>query len=129
MTLPEREAADAAVAERMSDVLLRVRAELDDIARRIDHNQATIARSTRDANVADLDYVRAMQDADLSAQRIAGIADFLRAIGDAAHPNWRIDTSLATGTLKLTELVRAIGTAGAEIEAKPEEDAGEVDFF
>ena len=128
MSLPERDAAGAA-AESMSDVLLRVRAELDDIARRIDRNQAIIAGSSRDAASADLDYVRAMQDADLSAQRIAGIADFLRAIGDAAHPNWRVDTTLATGTLKLTELIRAIGTAGTEMQAKPEDDAGEVDFF
>lgn len=116
-------------AERLSDVLSRVQAELDDIARQIDRNQATIARAGRDPGRVDTDYVRAMQDADLSAQRIAGIAGFLRAIGDATHPSWRVDTQPATSTLKLTELVRAIGTAGLEKQVGPDGAAGELDLF
>ncbi len=128
MSLPERD--DAAERhETMIDVLTRIHAELEDIARRIDRNQAAIARTTWHHGAGDDDYVRAMQDADLSAQRIAGVAGFLRAIGDAAHPHWRIDTASATSTLKLTELIRAIGTAGLDVQAKPEEDAGEVDLF
>jgi len=128
MSLPERDDAPAA-AEKMTDVLARIQAELDDIARRIDRNQAMIARSTWNVGAGDDDYVKAMQDADLSAQRIAGVAEFLRMIGDASHPQWRVDTATATGTLKLTELIRSIGTVGLDIEAKPEEDAGNVDFF
>lgn len=128
MSLPQREEAETS-AERLSDVLSRVHAELDDIARQIDRNQAAIAQSAREPGKADPDYVKAMQDADLSAQRIAGIAGFLRAIGDASHPNWRVDTLLATNTLKLTELVRAIGTAGLDTEARPEDAAGELDLF
>ncbi|MBX9465621.1 MAG: hypothetical protein KL840_22075 [Aquamicrobium sp.] len=116
-------------AESMADVLARIQMELEEIARRIDRNQATIARSTWDVGVADAAYVQAMQDADLSAQRIAGVADFLRAIGDAAHPHWRIDTAAATGTLKLTELARSIGQAGLSIQAKDEDTAGDVDLF
>ena len=116
-------------AERMADVLARIRSELEDIAHRIDRNQAAIARSTWDVGAADADYVQAMQDADLSAQRIAGVADFLRAIGDAAHPHWRIDTTAATETLKLTELMRSIGQAGLAVQAKDEDAAGDVDLF
>jgi hypothetical protein len=116
-------------AESMADVLARIQLELEEIARRIDRNQATIARSTWDVGAADAAYVQAMQDADLSAQRIAGVADFLRAIGDAAHPQWRIDTAAATGTLKLTELARSIGQAGLSIQAKDEDTAGDVDLF
>jgi hypothetical protein len=128
MSLPERAAAPSA-AEPISDVLERVRAELEDIARRIDSNQALIAKSTWDAGANDADYVKAMQDADLSSQRIAGIAGFLRLIGDAAHPNWRVDTGTASGTLTLTELIRTIGSAGSAIEPKDKNDAGAVDFF
>lgn len=128
MSLPERDDASAR-AELMTDVLARIHAELDEIARRIDHNQAMIAKSTWNVGAADADYVKAMQDADLSAQRIAGVASFLRAVGDASHPNWRIDTALATGTLKLTELIRSIGTDGLDIEAKDEDAAGNVDLF
>lgn len=128
MSLPQRDDAESR-AELITNVLARVHAELEEIARRIDHNQATIAKSTWDRGAVDSEYVKAMQDADLSAQRIAGVARFLRAIGDASHPHWRIDTTTATDTLMLTELVRSIGTAGLDIQAKDEGSVGEVDLF
>ncbi len=128
MSLPERDEAHAR-AERMTDVLARLHAELEEIAARIDRNQALIAKSTWNVGAADEDYVKAMQDADLSAQRIAGVAGFLRALGDASRPDWHIDTATATGTLKLTELIRSIGAADHAIQAKDEDDAGNVDLF
>lgn len=130
MSLPERDD-DVSLrhAESITEVLARIHSELEDIARRIDHNQAMIARSTWNIGAIDEDYVKAMQDADLSAQRIAGVAEFLRAVGDATHPHWRIDTTAATGTLKLTELIRSIGQAGLDIQAKDEDAAGDVDLF
>lgn len=128
MSLPERDEAYAR-AERMTDVLARLHAELEEIAARIDRNQALIAKSTWNVGAADEDYVKAMQDADLSAQRIAGVAGFLRALGDASRPDWHIDTATATGTLKLTELIRSIGAADHAIQAKDEDDAGNVDLF
>ena len=115
--------------ETVAEVLARIHAELEDISRRIDRNQAAIARTTWKQGSADADYVRAMQDADLSAQRIAGVAGFLRAIGAAADPGWRIDTAPATGTLTLAGLVRSIGAAGSGIEPTQQEDAGEVHLF
>ena len=115
--------------ERLADVLARIQSELEDIACRIDRNQAAIARSTWDVGAADADYVQAMQDADLSAQRIAGVAGFLRAIGDAAHPHWCIDTTAATETLKLTKLIRSIGQTGLAIQANEKNAAGDVDLF
>ena len=128
MSLPERAEAHAR-AERMTDVLARLHAELEEIAARIDRNQALIAKSTWNVGAADEDYVKAMQDADLSAQRIAGVAGFLRALGDASRPDWHIDTATATGTLKLTGLIRSIGAADHAIQAKDEDDAGNVDLF
>lgn len=128
MNLPERDD-EACRAEPVTDVLARIRAELEEIAAGIDRNQAVIAKATWRAGAADADYVRAMQDADLSAQRIAGVAGFLRAIGNAAHPLWRVDTAPATGTLKLAGQVRAIGPAGPKVEAKEEDAAGDVCFF
>ena len=128
MSLSKRHSVES-FPEQISDVLARVQAELDDIARRVDHNQAMIARTTWDVGSADQDYVRAMQDADLSAQRIAGVAEFLRALADAAEPGWRIDTSAATQAIKLTELVRSIGTAGLIVQAKDEDATGDVDLF
>lgn len=128
MGLPERDGC-VADTEPFVDVLARLRSELEDIAGRIDRNQAAIARTTWAAGAADADYVRAMQDADLSAQRIAGVAGFLRALSEAAHPHWRVDTTAATDTLTLTEMIRTIGTAGLDVEARDEDAAGDVDLF
>ncbi len=128
MGLPERDGC-VADTEPFVDVLARLRSELEDIAGRIDRNQAAIARTTWAAGAADADYVRAMQDADLSAQRIAGVAGFLRALSEAAHPHWRVDTAAATDTLTLTEMIRTIGTAGLDVEAGDEDAAGDVDLF
>ena len=124
---------DGAATERLTDVLARLRCELEEIAGRIDANQAAIARTTWTAGATDAEYVRAMQDADLSAQRIAGIAGFLRALCEAAHPHWRIDTATATRALTLSEMIRSIGTAGLDVQAKGvgenEAATGDVDLF
>lgn len=128
MSLSERARASCN-AEPMTAVLARIGGELEEIARRIDHNQATIARSSWAAGAGDADYVRAMQDADLSAQRIAGVAGFLRALAEASSPHWHIDTASATGTLKLAGLIRSIGRAGTAIEEGEEAESGDVDLF
>jgi Ser/Thr protein kinase RdoA (MazF antagonist) len=129
MSLAEKDDKSSASAESLGDVLARVHAELEEVARRIDRNQAAIARSTWAAGAADADYVRAMQDADLSAQRIAGVAEFLRALRAASQPHWRIDTAMATDTLKLSELIRSIGTADRAAAPAGASDAGDVDLF
>ena len=116
-------------AEPIGIVLARIYAELDEIGRGVDHNQAVIARSTWSHTSGDEDYVRAMQDADLNAQRIAGVADFLRAIGDALPADWRIDTSTATSQLKLAQQIRSIGTANSKRATANTLDSGDVDLF
>ena len=128
MSIPKRAAAQIH-AEPISAVLERVGAELEAIAHRIDQNQATIASTTWNVGAGDAGYVRAMQDADLSAQRIAGVAGFLRTIGGAAPADWHVDTASASDTLKLAELVRTIGAVGAATLPAKETDAGEIDFF
>ena len=128
MDLPERDD-NAAEMEPFVDVLARIRSELEDIAGRIDRNQAAIARTTWATGAADADYVRAMQDADLSAQRIAGVAGFLRALSEAAQPHWRIDTSTATGTLTLAQMVRTVGGSASPAQTCGDDAGGEVDLF
>lgn len=129
MSLTQRDDGIAGT-ERMIDVLARLHGELEDIAVRIDHNQAAIARTTWAAGADDADYLKAMQDADLSAQRIAGVAGFLRALGDAAQPHWRVDTTDATDALTLSDLIRTIGKVDDKgVQTKNAADAGEVDFF
>lgn len=116
--------------EAIADVLARIHLELEEIATRIDRNQAAIARSTQGQGISDADYVRAMQDADLSAQRIAGIASFLRQLGEEIEPHWQVDTSLATGTLTLSGLARNIGSPLPRHQSKEEAAiAGEVELF
>lgn len=129
MSLPQRSEVHEGYLEPVVTILARIQAELEEIARRIDANQATIAKSTWHLGVGDKDYVRAMQDADLNAQRIAGVAGFLRAVGDAAHPHWHVDTAAATGTLKLSELIRSIGPSASVLPAKDEAASGDLDLF
>lgn len=120
---------EAPQVEDIATVVARICAELEDVSRRIDHNQAMIARSTWTIGVEDNDYVAAMQDADLSAQRIAGIADFLRALGSGFKPDWRLDVSAATGTLKLAELVRSLGATSDTGSVSNTDSSGTVDLF
>ena len=115
--------------EPMIDVLMRMRAELEDIARRIDLNHAAIAKATWEIAASDPDYIVAMQDADLNAQRIAGLADFLQAIATEAGPNWLIDTSTATEAIKLTRLRRSLGLQGGDREPNAKSDSGDVELF
>ena len=136
MTLPERSGAHddyadpAQATERVAEVLARIVAELEDVAGRIDANQAAIA-GAGPAALNDGVYVAAMQDADLSAQRIAGVAGFLRALADASPGDWRLDTAPATGTLKLAALVETIGRCAGPAPARRDDDArsGDVELF
>ncbi|TKT75490.1 hypothetical protein [Aquamicrobium sp. LC103] len=112
--------------EPLTDVLARLRIELEDIASRIDRGQALIAESTWAHGAGDAGYVSAMQDADLNAQRVAGVAGFLRALEQEAEPQWRVDTSAALAGVTLAEMALKLG---GNAEEKPAENAGDVDFF
>src|SRR5690606_6695112 len=121
-----RRQAALTAGEEIREVLARIRAELEDIAGRIDRNQAAIARATWAAGASDADYVRAMQDADLSAQRIAGLAGYLRALGEAADPRWRLDPAAAAATLTLAGMARTVGARDMQPSTQA---AGDVDLF
>lgn len=112
--------------EPIGTVLARIRAELEDIAQRIDANQALIARTGWQRGIADSDYMRAMQDADLSAQRVSGLATYLRAISDAACPQWRVDTSAALAGITLATMAKSLG---GDEQTGRSQDEGDVDLF
>ena len=92
--------------EPLAAVMLRVEEELTAMARLVDHNQSLVARLTWAAGAADTAYVKAMQEADLISQKLAGIADFLRMIGHSAE--------VVTGAT-LDQLVAAIVAAGPDV--------------
>jgi hypothetical protein len=116
-------------AEPLAEVIMRVEDELSDIAKLIDYNQSLIARLTWEAGASDPSYIKAMQDADLISQKIAGIAGFLRALADATPPDFHVDTHRATGDLRLTELTHKIGARGRELDYKAAFEAGDFDLF
>lgn len=114
----------------VAEVLARIQTELEEISGRIDKNQALIARSTRQAGATNIDYLRAMQDADLAAQRVAGLASYLREIAAACDPLWRVDTAAATATLTLAEMARAMSAPqNTQAAFTGRTEAGEVDLF
>ena len=116
-------------SELLADVIERIEGELVDIARLIDANQSLIARLTWDAASADPSYVRAMQDADLISQKIAGIAGFLKALADSVPAGFEVDTRIAVGSLRLDELLHKIGARGREQDYKAAFDAGDFEMF
>lgn len=115
--------------EPLADVISRVEKELTDIARLIDYNQSVIARVTWTAGGTDPDYVKAMQDADLISQKLAGIAEFLRHVADAVPQDFRVETHRAIGSLRLDELLHKIGAGGRKEDYKAAFEAGEFDLF
>lgn len=115
--------------EPLAEVMLRIERELSDMARLVDHNQSLIARLTWDAGAADAGYVKAMQEADLISQKLAGIADFLRTMADAVPADFQVETHRATGSLRLAELTRKIGARGREVDHGGKHGAGDFDLF
>lgn len=114
-------------SEPMTQILGKVREELQDIARRIDRNQALIARTTWHHGGGDADYMQAMQDADLNAQRVAALAGYLEAIAAASDPQWQVETATAISALTLADLARTMhehAPAPAPIASK-----GDVELF
>ena len=113
--------------EALTGILHRIRVELQEIASRIDRNQALIARTTWHHGMGDADYMQAMQDADLNAQRVAGSAGFLSDIALQADPQWQVDAEPALSRLTLSELARALRdhapSSGDELSS------GDVDLF
>mgnify|MGYP000955404052 CR=1 FL=1 len=115
--------------EPLADVIARVEEELTDISRLIDYNQSEIARLTWSAASSDPTYVKAMQDADLISQKLAGIAQFLRNVADAVPADFRVETRRATGNLRLDELMHKIGANGRKHDYTAAFEAGEFDLF
>lgn len=114
--------------EPLADVIMRIERELTDMARLVDQNQSLIARLTWNAGAADPGYVKAMQEADLISQKLAGIADFLRTMADTVPADFHVETHRATGNLRLAELTRKIGARGREM-GNPDHQAGDFDLF
>ncbi len=115
--------------EPLAQVLARIRAELEDIAERIDRNQSAIADASWAAAGSDAQYLRAMQEADLNAQRIAGVAGYINALADAARPDWQVDTADARATLKLAGSTRSLGDRDGKGGYETGTGAGEADLF
>lgn len=115
--------------EPLAGVLLRVEKELAEMARLVDHNQSLIARLTWSVGGADPSYVTAMQEADLVAQKLDGIAGFLRAIANSVPPDFQVETHRASTDLLLAELTRKIGAKGGEKADAVPHSAGDFDLF
>ncbi|MVA98422.1 hypothetical protein GN330_14325 [Nitratireductor sp. CAU 1489] len=116
--------------EPIGVVLARVETALETIAHAIDANQAHIAAAVaaggaRPAAAAH----KAMQEADLLAQKVAGIASFLRAVAVEVPGDWHVDTAGATRALTLADLALAIGAKGRAAHVHDEVDHGHCDLF
>lgn len=116
--------------EQLRKVLLRIETELQHIARAIDTSQGHVAAAAGALALNDAAFSRAMQEADLLSQMIAGIGEFMHAVAAGIPEEWEVDTHGATSLLKLAELERRIGANGHLRDVTGGmADTGDIDLF
>ena len=113
--------------ESISDVLSRVRDELDQIASSIDNMQAVVGELTWDLARQDPEYLKAMQSVDHSAQVVAGLGDFLVALAKDAPSDWKLNPAAASKIVRLADLAARLATSSSL--PKNAESDGNCDFF
>ncbi|WP_157017968.1 hypothetical protein [Mesorhizobium xinjiangense] len=115
--------------EPARDVLARIEAELCDIARAIDRNQAVIASAAAGLPNVAPSVLCAVQEADLLSQKVAGIADFIAACRDGLPRDLDIDAGAALAGVKLAGLRRRLASTDGSALADADTDFGDCDLF
>jgi hypothetical protein len=114
----------------MADVLDRVASELRQAAVLIDQTPVCTEHVKEGMGSADQHYVRAMQSLDHSAQKLAGLADFLSALAAGAPSHWRIDPATASKVITLAELANRLSLpSAAEEGVNGSASGGDCEFF
>jgi hypothetical protein len=114
----------ARIDHRLSDALGLVAEELADLARLADALDAAIAGLAARLGVKDATVLTNCQAADLFAQRLAGVAEFVAGLGAKVPAEVTVDLAEAIRGLTLGD--QAERFAGAERPSDPSSDRGGV---
>jgi len=93
--------------EALPDILMRIVAELHDVAYLIERIEPTIS----DANTAPLgaaERLMVLQGIDLAVQKTRGLAEFIDTITGGIPNEWMVDVSTALDLVKLADMQKAL---------------------
>ncbi len=120
---------DDAQLEPAWQVMERIERELCDIARAIDRNQSLVAATAASLPEVGPAVLRAVQEADLLSQKVAGIAEYLAALSSSLPSDLEIDTGAALAGVKLAELGRRLSPIADQADGEGDAGFGDCDLF
>jgi hypothetical protein len=93
--------------EALPDILMRIVAELHDVAYLIERIEPTLS-DTRDVPLGAAERLMVMQGIDLAVQKTRGIAEFIDTISAGISEETLVDVATALNLVKLADMQKAL---------------------
>jgi hypothetical protein len=93
--------------EALPDILMRIVAELHDVAYLIERIEPTISE-TSDAPLGAAERLMVMQGIDLAVQKTRGLAEFIDTIAASVPEELLVDVATALNLVKLADMQKAL---------------------
>jgi hypothetical protein len=117
----------------VASTLHRTSRELRGLVATTDAIQCLVGELLLERKSTDVTSLLELQRLDQLRQSIAGIADFLDALGTAAPPHWRLDPTAASRTVTVSELAQRLAslpdTRPVAHSAPHAADLGDLELF
>lgn len=121
--------ASLAKSEPLADLLDRAVGEMRDLTNVVNDLEALIGNLVIAGAFGSSNSIYDLQKLDRLRQNIGGIADFLEGIGQAATPEWIVDTAKASERVKLADLSERLSGGIAGSASTDCDDAGLFELF
>lgn len=95
--------------EALPDILMRIVAELHDVAYLIERIEPSIASSDQ---LDSADRIMVMQGIDLAVQKTRGLAEFIDTIAASVPEEMLVDVATALNLVKLADMQKALSGGG-----------------
>lgn len=112
----------------ISDVTDRVGDALSERCQSIERLQGWIAPLILEAAGRNPSHLQELQDLDHVCQKLGNIADFVAALALVLPDDWRLDPSVASRVVTMSDLSLRLGFAG-EVEATRDHAPGDFELF
>ncbi len=112
----------------ISDVTDRVGDALSELCQSIERLQGLIAPLILEAAARHPSHLQELQHLDQICQKLGNIADFVAALALVLPDDWRLDPSVASRVVTMSDLSSRLGFA-AEVEAPRDHMAGDFELF
>ncbi len=130
MSLPLHDNATA-YDEALPDVLMRIVAELHDVAYLIERIEPFLSNGKAEIRLQEADRVKVLQGIDLAVQKTRGIAEFVDTITAIVPEDCLVDITTALNLVKLADMQKALaGSNPRHGHSQPlTRAAGDFEFF